>query len=116
MLAKESTLKKQEVRVTGYPHEKEYTKMFTHKSKVLDASADVLVYDIDATKGQGGGPIWIKDLVNAYVLGVHYACNIRGSRGIRLTEGKFYYLNKWISETLGMQGDKKAIVLKNLND
>ena len=55
------------VNVTGYPGEY-YIRQYTETGPVKYATQNYLAYDIDATDGQSGSPVYDK---KGYVIGVH---------------------------------------------
>ena len=79
------------VNVTGYPSEKENgDTQYTATGPVKKATQNYLLYDVDATSGQSGGPVYDK---NGYVIGVHKGAltewGVTWNRGININKERF---------------------------
>lgn len=97
----DETLKLQKIEITGYPHDKGFDQMWTMFNNFKTIEPERLTYKIHTEGGQSGSPIWVLNLSDPYILGVH----THGSEtenhnlGTRLSRDKFLHIIRWMSLT-----------------
>jgi TPR repeat protein len=102
-----SEITQQTIHITGYPYhaagqEVKSKQMWTMADCIKKVAGDRAFYNIDTSKGQSGGPIWINQYGNPYILGVHtqYDEAERMNSGVLLSIAKFKtIISDWIHKT-----------------
>lgn len=101
-------IEKQIVRVTGYPVDGDKVgKMYTSKGDPEICKGGVISYDISTREGQSGSPVWIKGMIETFVVGIH---TLKGdqkknvNKGFLFTQERLVTIVRWIEESYNIEG------------
>lgn len=100
-------------RCAGYPIDLDFGLCLYYDSDSGKFADDnFLYYNMDASAGQDGMPVWAKDGNTRKIVSIHIgeADGVGGNRGLRINAEKFSQLNQWIN------GDPAPIDLPDLVD
>jgi V8-like Glu-specific endopeptidase len=86
------------VNLFGYPGEKARGTMWGYWGRVIEVRPQRLGYRISTSGGQSGGPVWVKEGGDRYVVGIHnYGGSGAINYGTRLTPAVQHNIRTWLT-------------------